>query len=481
MAQNVLHQVRHLKIFALIFLSIFVTANAHAVVTISSVTNDSNHSSLTEETPTIYGGTAGDINATNGSVDPLPCASRNNVDVCNSCANNGLAADARLTACNPVRIYPNAQITITFKSDKVGGRPVLWNANTTPDPLTTVTTPAKVDKGGTASITLNWSVICGAMETNPDVGCGLEGTGKLKLGIDENDNGVLDTGDDSKIINFVVSAGAGTAVSTVTPCRGVDPTGIGMCNFDVTPGDEKVKVQDLVSDSAFPKSQPVPFKNVLFFLSTDPTLKFDAINPTSDYFPLAIDQGTTDTTDTSTSGTLDSDLITGLTNETQYYFKLALQDQAMNIGYWTPTADDFDCFATTPINTPPCHSAVPGAVVGILSKDVNCFVATAAYGSSMEKHVALLREFRNEFLVPSKLGKKFIFTYYKYGPYAARFIHDSEPLRFAARVVLTPFVGFAWIAVHFGIFAALAFLIIILAFPVLLLRRREHRSSRINE
>src|SRR3954467_8795744 len=132
MALIALHPARQLKIFIFIFLSVFVTSLAHATITISAVTNDSSHTSLTTDTPTIYGGTAGDINATN--LSPNPCGSRNNIDVCNSCANNGLAADARLTACNPVRIYPAAQLTITYKSDKVGGRPVLWNANTTPDP-----------------------------------------------------------------------------------------------------------------------------------------------------------------------------------------------------------------------------------------------------------------------------------------------------------------------------------------------------------
>ena len=72
-----------------------------------------------------------------------------------------------------------------------------------------------------------------------------------------------------------------------------------------------------------------------------------------------------------------------------------------------------------------------------------CFIATAAYGSPLERHVVLLREFRDQFLLTNIYGRWFVKTYYRLSPPAAQFISERPYLKSVVRVVLFPFVGFA--------------------------------------
>jgi len=73
----------------------------------------------------------------------------------------------------------------------------------------------------------------------------------------------------------------------------------------------------------------------------------------------------------------------------------------------------------------------------------SCFIATAAYGSPIERHVVLLREFRDKFLLTNRYGEWFVATYYRLSPPAAQFISGHPYLKPVVRVALFPFVGFA--------------------------------------
>lgn len=69
-----------------------------------------------------------------------------------------------------------------------------------------------------------------------------------------------------------------------------------------------------------------------------------------------------------------------------------------------------------------------------------CFIATAAYGSYLDPHVQILRNFRDRYLLKNGPGRVFVQLYNHYSPPAASFIKDHGILRASARVLLTPVV-----------------------------------------
>ncbi len=85
-----------------------------------------------------------------------------------------------------------------------------------------------------------------------------------------------------------------------------------------------------------------------------------------------------------------------------------------------------------------------------------CFIATAAYGSSMEPKVQILRQFRDRFLLDDSIGKNLVSFYYSYSPPMADFIAKYDALRTMVRASLLPVVGMCWIALNLGLLPALA-------------------------
>jgi hypothetical protein len=90
-----------------------------------------------------------------------------------------------------------------------------------------------------------------------------------------------------------------------------------------------------------------------------------------------------------------------------------------------------------------------------------CFIATAAFGSKFEKHVQLLRRFRDLYLMPHKIGRAFVNAYYAYSPPMADFIAKHDTLRMMVRWSLLPLVGLSWILLHLGVISTLLLLALI--------------------
>jgi len=138
-------------------------------------------------------------------------------------------------------------------------------------------------------------------------------------------------------------------------------------------------------------------------------------------------------------------------------------------------------FSTTHLSgfgagTPAAPSAAPLPSGG----GGGCFIATAAYGSLFEPHVKILREFRDVYLLPSKLGSKFVNFYYRHSPPIAEWIAGNSALRALVRIALAPLVGFSYLMLHTGIFGKLATLamVALLLYGVAVVTRRRRAMNR---
>ena len=70
-----------------------------------------------------------------------------------------------------------------------------------------------------------------------------------------------------------------------------------------------------------------------------------------------------------------------------------------------------------------------------------CFVATAAYGTRNHPDVVMLREFRDNVLVKSWAGRRFVKAYWVAGPLMAKFIKPDRSSGRLMRVLLRPLIN----------------------------------------
>ncbi|MGD8537019.1 MAG: hypothetical protein PVF66_14320, partial [Candidatus Aminicenantes bacterium] len=98
--------------------------------------------------------------------------------------------------------------------------------------------------------------------------------------------------------------------------------------------------------------------------------------------------------------------------------------------------------------------------------ELDCFIATAAYGSPLHPHVEVLRDFRDKYLMQSHLGRWLVIQYYKYSPFIAKNIARRKIVRVTVRTHLLPLVAFSHSMIHFGPIVTGTVLILIFVFPV---------------
>jgi len=110
-----------------------------------------------------------------------------------------------------------------------------------------------------------------------------------------------------------------------------------------------------------------------------------------------------------------------------------------------------------------------------------CFIATAAYSSQLHPHVKILRDFRDKYLMPYKLGRTFVDFYYKYSPFVANLITKHKLLKIPVQIKLLPLVAFSFLMLHFGPIITAFMFIFIFTSPFFfgLFYRRKLRSSLI--
>jgi hypothetical protein len=165
------------------------------------------------------------------------------------------------------------------------------------------------------------------------------------------------------------------------------------------------------------------------------------------------------------TGTQLSFRVSGLTNQQTYQFVVLAIDQSGNaiaspvlLGTPTPTEDLYTRYRDA-----------GGTASGF------CFIATAAFGSYEDRYVKVLRDFRDEILLPTESGHDFVDWYYEHSPPWASFIADHYAARVATQLLLWPVIGVAALIVYTTAWQKLLFCALLLA---LVLRKRLRKSVR---
>jgi hypothetical protein len=102
-----------------------------------------------------------------------------------------------------------------------------------------------------------------------------------------------------------------------------------------------------------------------------------------------------------------------------------------------------------------------------------CFIATAAFGSKFEPAVAMLRHFRDQYLLTNKPGAAFVAFYYRHSPPIAAFIAGSDGLRMFTRMALAPMIAVVYLLYHPAVAAATGLMLVLLMLFWMKRRRRN--------
>lgn len=154
---------------------------------------------------------------------------------------------------------------------------------------------------------------------------------------------------------------------------------------------------------------------------------------------------------------------------------------AYNWGGWSgdgihPNDGGYNVMALAWDGNIPCTGGGGGSGGGGDSGGGGCFIATAAFGSELAPHVGVLKQFRDQVLLPNTLGKHFVNLYYTVSPPIADFIAEREYLKRVVRVLLYPLIMCSYLLLKASIwqqFLAAGVLGVLSVVAVLLIRRRS--------
>jgi hypothetical protein len=136
-------------------------------------------------------------------------------------------------------------------------------------------------------------------------------------------------------------------------------------------------------------------------------------------------------------------------------------------------ADDEDATTTITMNGNYAITATFSCGYGM------CFIATAAYGTPMAKEIAILREFRDKYLMTNPVGKGLVEFYYRVSPPIAEFITEHPGLKPIVRVGLLPVVTMSTVAVNTtpaGKVGVVGFLLLVSVALVVWAKRRRSKG-----
>ncbi len=398
---------------------VFSSVNAQTSAVINNVSGVSKFDNTTTNYK-IYGGVAG----------TCPAGSLLATSTCNSC----IDTTGGLKPCNRVSIHANLDINLTYTSASALSSPTTLTLRIGSGTTNETTLDTETSTGvKTYTFTTKWGDICNAISSSG-------AAAPAGLNSDCSLTGVTDVS--STDFELRVYEGSTEVASAAVVFHGI-PSGVtnstidyvsatnGISQYDFFPGDEKLILQGYTGPASMPSGTP-ELDAVVFFL--------DVHTPQADGSIAAVTTNTygngkgptADFTWTSTTSTLGTTAyIEGLENGVTYCVIAGHMNKAQNIFLFSNTG-----FDTSRV----CKS--PNIVVGAL-EDTRCFISTAAFGSPWASEVIALRKFRDQVLLQSNLGQKFVELYYQLSPPVAKFIQKNEFLKSIVRLALTPAVWFS--------------------------------------
>jgi hypothetical protein len=150
---------------------------------------------------------------------------------------------------------------------------------------------------------------------------------------------------------------------------------------------------------------------------------------------------------------------------------------AQRIDYLTTPEKAWDVVVTLAISGNESAEAWFDDIVLEERSPLGCFIATAAYGSSLDSHVDTLRAFRDQYLVTNPLGSAFVSLYYKFSPPLASFIESHPTFKPMVRAALLPAVALSTVAVKATPMEKIAIALVILSLLFVMRERRGQRKA----
>jgi len=126
--------------------------------------------------------------------------------------------------------------------------------------------------------------------------------------------------------------------------------------------------------------------------------------------------------------------------EGTHYFATRSTDNAGNVEE-EPSGDGDISYTVTPTEPTPTPSGDNGDGGG-------CFIATAAFGSKMDRHVEILCTFRDNRLLTDQFGRGIVNLYYRLSPPAADYLRQHPSVRIVVKYTLIPITGIAYGALY---------------------------------
>jgi hypothetical protein len=399
---------------------------------------------LSERSFKIFAGSTGKPCSGNGE---LPCNSCND-----STAITSLNPTTQGLVCNDRQIYPNLLFTVTMVSTAPEAYPVgctnlliaLEGTNLITPFQVTSYAPSTKNQNVTASWT--WSSLCDAL--SGDSTCQKSFIKSIRVGFNSScgNTTLLDGAVDFNIAFRFVK----TSPFMSFGCPNNMGSFEAFCDYTVFPGDKKLYILNSAAnvannlDAGDQSNAMAP----TIATSRDPSgIKYSAVRAyyeAGSFADIKLNSNFIDIP-ISLSGGISDRRISGLENGVAYSVIIANKDEAGNVELFAhpnnPANDTGLPMSDLTNDIGNTQAAIPQPVVGLL-EDQRCFIATAAFGNPNDKQVVTLRRFRDQVLLNTKWGEKFVNWYYSWSPAVAKWVSSHNWLRAITRGILWPFVWF---------------------------------------